>query len=93
MGNQEFELLVKKAVENAPEWLKEDLNSIVKKADHTLRISFVISELYNRYTFSFKHIASAMHQSAEWQLTSQARLNFIDNNIDLIQYMLEKKQS
>ena len=93
MGSQEFKLLVDKAIENAPDWLKEDLDSIAKKADHSLRISFVISELHNRYTFSFKHIASSMHHSAEWQLTSQARLNFIDNNIDLIQYMLEKKQS
>ena len=90
MANEEFEILVKKAIDNAPTWLKDDLTNITKKADNHIRISYVISELHKRYTFGFMHVTSAMNRSSEWAITSYERLNFIDNNIDLIQYMIKK---
>lgn len=86
----EFDILVNKAVEYAPDWLRDDIEQIVKKADRPIRISFLISELHSRYTFSFKHITSAMNHSSEWSIISHDRLNYIDNNLDLIQYMLKR---
>lgn len=90
MKTQEFEILVNKAIDNAPDWLKEDLDVIVKKANGNYRISYFISELHSRYTFGFKHIASAMSQSSDWSTIAHERLNFIDNNLDLIDYMVKK---
>jgi hypothetical protein len=91
MINEEYDIyLVNKVIENAPTWLKEDLENIKKKEKSKLRISFVISELYSRYTFSYRHITSSMSHSSEWSNTSRERLNFIDNNIDLIQYMIKR---
>jgi hypothetical protein len=90
MTTSEFEILVNKAIDNAPTWLKDDVENIIKKSDGLVRLSYVVSELYSRYTFSFKHIASSMNNSSEWSLISFERLNFIDNNLDLIQYLIEK---
>ncbi len=90
MTTTEFDILVNKAIENAPTWIKEDVENIINKSEGVLRLSYVISELYSRYTFSFKHITSSMNNSSEWSLTSFERLNFIDNNLDLIQYLVEK---
>ncbi|QIZ06569.1 hypothetical protein HFZ78_07500 [Priestia megaterium] len=93
MTNEDYELdLVNKAIENAPSWLNDDLEGIAKKEKTKLRISFVISELYSRYTFSYRHITASMNQSSEWSTTARERLNFIDNNIDLIQYMIKRME-
>jgi hypothetical protein len=86
----EFEILVNKAIDNAPTWLKDDVEAIVKKTDGILRMSYIVSELYGRYAFSFKHITSSMSNSSEWSIVSFERLNFIDNNLDLIQYLVER---
>lgn len=90
MMNEEFDTLVTKAIENAPEWLNEDLANIAKKADGNFRLSYFISELYSRYTFGIRHITAAMYQNADWQIVSHDRLNYIDNNVDLIQYMIKR---
>ncbi len=91
MINQENEVIVNKAIENAPDWLIEDLNNIANKEKLKMRrISYVISELYSRYSFGFKHITSSMNQSSDWAITSHDRLNFIDNNLDLIEYMIKR---
>lgn len=90
MNNQEFETLVTKAIDNAPSWLKEDLENILKKSEPLVRVSYVVSELYSRYTFGIRHITSSMSKSSEWSLVAHERLNFIDNNIDLIQHMLKR---
>jgi hypothetical protein len=93
MTNEDYELnLVNKAIENAPAWLNDDLDGIAKKEKTKLRISFVISELYSRYTFSYRHITASMNHSSEWSTTARERLNFIDNNIDLIQYMIKRME-
>jgi uncharacterized phage-like protein YoqJ len=89
---KEYEILVKKAIEHSPIWLKEDIESIIKKTDGNIRISYVISELYNKYTFNATHIFAAMGQNTEWAATSRERLNIIDNNIDLIQLMLKRSR-
>lgn len=83
MFNEEYELLLKKSVEVAPDWLKKDVESIVSKDPHA-GISYLISELHHTYTFSIRHILSASHLSSEWSQVSRERLNFIDNNIDII---------
>lgn len=86
----EFDLLVNKAIENSPDWLMDDVKNILSKKSGQIRLSYVISELYSRYTFSLKHITSAMNQSSEWSTISHDRLNFIDNNMDLIQYIIKR---
>lgn len=86
----EFDILVDKAIEIAPDWLKDDLENIINKTDSPVRLSFVISELYSRYSFSLKHITSAMNHSSEWSILCHDRLNYIDNNMDLIQYMIKR---
>ncbi|MCM3729797.1 hypothetical protein M3226_30155 [Neobacillus cucumis] len=83
MLNEEYELLLKKSVEVAPDWLKKDVESIVSK-ERQGGISYLISELYQTYTFSIRHVLSARHLSGEWSRVSRERLNFIDNNIDII---------
>lgn len=92
MSNEEYEILIEKALEISPEWLKSDIETIISNSKNK-RISFVISELYKRYTFNFTHLFAAMHQNSEWNVISRERLNFIDNNIDLIQAMMKKYHS
>jgi hypothetical protein len=86
----EFQKLVDKAIENAPDWIKDDINQIVKKEKGLIRISHVIAELHSRYTFGLRHITSSMHANADWSIHAFERLNYIDNNLDLIDYMLKK---
>lgn len=83
MFNEEYEQLLKRAVEVAPDWLKKDINSIVSREPH-VGVSYLISELHHTYTFSIRHILSTDHLSSEWTQVSRERLNFIDNNIDII---------
>lgn len=86
----DFDSLVDNAIENSPDWLKEDIEKILNKIDGQIRLSFVVSELYSRYSFSIKHITSAMNQSSEWAILSHDRLNYIDNNIDLIDFIVKR---
>jgi hypothetical protein len=86
----EFQLLVDKAIKNAPDWIKDDINRIVQKEKGLIRISHVIAELHSRYTFGLRHITSSMHNNSDWSLHAFERLNYIDNNLDLIDYMLKK---
>ncbi|WP_078412540.1 hypothetical protein [Priestia abyssalis] len=87
---KEYAILVEKAILNAPIWLKEDIEKIRKKANGNIRISYVIKELYNKYTFNATHIFAAINQNTEWTAISRERLNIIDNNIDLIQLILKR---
>lgn len=89
-NEKEYELLVEKAIEHTPIWLKQDIESIMQKTGEPDRISYVISELYKKYTFNATHVLAAMGQNPEWTIVSRERLNFIDNNIDLIQVMLKR---
>ncbi|HZG73333.1 MAG TPA: hypothetical protein VEY51_17495 [Chondromyces sp.] len=91
MTNNEYEVLVEKAIQNAPEWLTKDIDEMIEKAEADIRISYVISELYNKYSFNATHLFSAMTENHEWATVSRERLNFIDNNIDLIQAMMKKR--
>jgi hypothetical protein len=84
MFNEEYELLLKKSTEVAPDWLKNDIEGIMNKAGNHFGVSYVISELHEGYTFNLKHIMSAINFSDEWSRVSKERLNFIDNNIDII---------
>lgn len=88
----EFQRLVDKAIENAPDWIKEDIDRIVKKEKGLIRISHVISELHSRYTFGLRHITSSMHANSDWSIHAFERLNYIDNNLDLIEYILKKSK-
>lgn len=90
MTKKELVNIIEEVVEYAPSWLKDDVNEIVDKSNEPIRNSYVISELYKRYTFGMRHIASSMIQSSEWSMVAHDRLNFIDHNIDLIMYMLER---
>lgn len=83
MSNEEYQSLLEKAVKVAPDWLKKDIESIVAKEEYA-GVSYLIAELHHTYTFSLRHILSARHLSSEWSEVSRERLNFIDNNIDII---------
>ena len=92
MDQKEFEIIVNKAIENAPEWLLTDIEKITEKENHIVRVSFVISQLYQQYTSMLTHMFSSMSNDTEWYTISYERLNFIDNNLDLIGYILHKRQ-
>lgn len=47
MIDQEFELMTNKVIKHALDWLKEDLRNIVDKEGKGVRITQVISLLYN----------------------------------------------
>jgi hypothetical protein len=84
MHQDEYELLLQKTVEVAPEWLKSDVEDILNKEGRHAGVSYVISQLHDRYSFSFRHILSAINFSDEWTVVSRERLSFIDNNIEVI---------
>lgn len=84
MHQDEYELLLKKTVEVAPDWLKSDIEDIFNKQGRHAGVSYVISQLHDRYSFSFRHILSAINFSDEWTMVSRERLSFIDNNIEVI---------
>jgi hypothetical protein len=84
MFNEEYEVLLKKTVEVAPEWMVNDIQDILNKEGNHAGVSYVISQLHDRYTFSLRHILSAINFSDEWAKVSRERLSFIDNNIDVI---------
>ena len=92
MDQKEFEIIVNEAIENAPEWLLRDIGKITEKENHFLRVSFVISQVYQQYTSLLTHMFSSMPNDTEWYTVSYERLNFIDNNLDLIGYILHKTQ-
>jgi hypothetical protein len=89
MNNQEFELMANKAIKAAPDWLKDDLNNIVRKEGNDVRITKVISILYNQYSFNMSHIFASMNQHVEWTDITRERLTLIDNNLDLIDLMIK----
>ena len=84
MLNDEYEVLLKKSVEVAPEWLVDDIKDIIDKAGILAGVSHVISQLNERYSFNIKHIITAIHFSNEWAMVSRERLNFIDNNVEIV---------
>jgi hypothetical protein len=84
MFNEEYEVLLKKSIEVVPDWVKKDIQSILNKADVHAGISHVISQLHDRYSFNLRHILAALDFSDEWARVSRERLNFIDNNIEVI---------
>jgi hypothetical protein len=82
---EEYDLLLKKTVAVAPDWVKSDIQDILKKDEGKhIGVSYVISQLNDRYSFSLRHILSAMDFSSEWTKVSRERLSFIDNNIDVV---------
>ncbi|MFP7296624.1 hypothetical protein [Neobacillus niacini] len=82
---EEYESLLRKTVSVAPEWIISDIRDILKKDEGKhIGVSYVISQLNDRYSFSLRHILSAMDFSSEWTKVSRERLSFIDNNIDVV---------
>lgn len=90
MTDQEFEIMTNKVIKHAPEWLKEDLKNIVAKEGDKVRITQVISLLYGQYSFNLTHIFASMDLNYDWRDTTRVRLNYIDNNLDLVEIMLKK---
>jgi hypothetical protein len=84
MHQDEYELLLQKTIEVAPEWLKSDIEDILNKEGRHTGVSYVIPQLHDKYSFSFRHILSAINFSDEWTVVSRERLSFIDNNIEVI---------
>ena len=80
--------IILKAIEYAPDWLKEDIEKIRAK-NHRPRPTTVVIALCNKYDFSLTEILTAQY-SSEWSVLAKERLNFIDNNIDLILEMLKE---
>lgn len=90
MTSQEFEIMTNKVINHAPDWIKEDLRNIVDKEGNSVRISQVISLLYNQYSFNLTHVFASMDLNHNWRETTRIRLNYIDNNLDLVEIMLKK---
>ena len=90
MNNMEFEIMTKKVINHAPDWLKVDLDNIVEKEGNKVRISHAISLLYNQYSFNLRHIFVAMDLNYNWADIARDHLNYIDNNIDLVELMLKE---
>jgi hypothetical protein len=84
MLQDDYELLLKRTLEVAPDWLISDILDILKNEGRHTGVSYVISQLHDRYSFSFRHILSAINFSDEWTMVSRERLSFIDNNIEVI---------
>ena len=63
---------------------KYGYQDIMDKEGKHVGVSHVISQLHERYSFNLRHIMSAIHFSDEWTRVSRERLNFIDNNIEII---------
>lgn len=89
MNTTDYELMCQKAVENAPDWLKEDIAGIIEKEGKHVRSTYVIVQLYNKYSFNLTHVFASMHNNQEWTMTSRHRLNIIDNNIDLVDLIIK----
>lgn len=93
MSNEEFDLMTKKVIKLAPDWLKKDLNNIVNKEGDKVRISHAISVLYNQYSFNLGHIFASMDRNYNWPETARDHLNYIDNNLDLVELMLKEAKN
>ena len=93
MSTEEFIRMSKKVMKLAPAWLKNDLNNIVEKEGENVRVSRAISLLYSQYSFNLGHIFAAMDHSFNWADTARDRLNYIDNNIDLVELMLKEAKN
>jgi hypothetical protein len=89
MTDQEFEIMVNKVINAAPDWLKKDIEYIINKEGIDIRISTVISKLNSQYSFNMTHIFTSMNRDVEWAVISRQRLTFIDNNLDLIDYLVK----
>jgi hypothetical protein len=87
MTDKEYQVLVEKAINVAPDWIKDDVKEMVNKGGINPRISYVISELFSKYSFSTKHIFTAKHGNFEWTEVARERLSFIDNNLDVIGFL------
>lgn len=90
MTDLEFEIMTDKIIKHAPNWLKEDLRTIVDKEGDNVRITKVISLLHNQYSFNLTHIFASMDLNYNWSETTRIRLNYIDNNLDLVALILKK---
>jgi hypothetical protein len=93
MTNVDYELIAQKAIQNAPDWLKDDIQEIIKKEGNHVRNSFVIVQLHNKYSFNLTHVFASMHNNMEWTMTSRHRLNIIDNNLDLVDLLIKDFKS
>ncbi|RDW15397.1 hypothetical protein [Oceanobacillus chungangensis] len=90
MNNEEYVIMTRKVIKHAPEWLKTDIINIVNKEGDKVRVSHAISLLYNQYSFNLGHIFASMDQNYDWAATAHNHLNYIDNNIDLVELMLKE---
>ncbi|QGS69370.1 hypothetical protein CV093_16970 [Oceanobacillus sp. 143] len=93
MTNEEFVIMTKKVMKYAPDWLKKDIKNIVSKEGNKVRVSHVISLLYNQYSFNLGHIFASMDRNYDWAATAHDHLNYIDNNIDLVELMLKEAKN
>ncbi|WP_010281017.1 hypothetical protein [Bacillus timonensis] len=74
------------------EWLNKDIEKIIKKREQTFTPSYVIYQLYKQYSFGYRHIFSTMTGNMEWALIARERLDYIDNNIELIGKLLKRRR-
>ncbi|WP_419887011.1 hypothetical protein ACN6MT_15845 [Neobacillus niacini] len=75
-----------------PEWLNKDIEQISRKEEVSAKPGFIISRLYNQYSPGYRHLFTAMTGNTEWALIARERLNYIDENLDLIVKHLKKRK-
>lgn len=75
-----------------PEWLNKDIEKIIKNRELTFKPSYVISKLYNQYSSEYRHIFSVMTGNTEWTLVARERLDYIDDNLEVLLKHLKRRR-
>ncbi|WP_138418624.1 hypothetical protein [Aquibacillus sediminis] len=90
MTYREYQVLANKAVEVAPDWLKDDIKEVFEKKGRDVGSSFIVSQLHHLYSFGLRHIFTATDLHFDWSKTARERLTFIDNNLDVVDLLIKK---
>ena len=75
-----------------PEWLNKDIERITKMEEVSAKPGYIISRIYNQYSPGYRHLLTAMTGNMEWALIARERLNYIDENLELIVKHLKKQK-
>ncbi|MEW9053770.1 MAG: hypothetical protein AB2392_21600 [Neobacillus sp.] len=90
---REYEVLTKKALEVTPEWVKNDIETIIDGNPRIVGSSYIISKLHQLYSPGIRYTLALNMGNFEWHRISQERLTFIDNNLDLLDLIIKKFQN
>jgi hypothetical protein len=75
-----------------PEWLNKDIERITKKEEVSAQPGYIISRIYHQYSSGYRQLFTVMTGNTEWALIARERLNYIDENLELIVKNLKKQK-